>query len=300
MKTQRFFPCEHVRMTFLSERIVPLTCFFGPSMLSLWMAIPRTCARICPIFLCDLLTCGILLLSASLPRVVGDVMQRLLLGFPESNSVWTALLDHVIWERQSVESMSIQLSTWIRITQAISTSAIHHAFWLIGKTIRARSIPHSPNRRSFSSNSHWMDGRRSSASNLLVMHLGEDVFSIWHINFWSHHVLLLPLTSVAILGSWNRFFVNEHLFPRQRVSSCQFYKISCNGFLRARKLAFFLVYLDWIGAAVACCRIMFPTFCHFLFRVVVDAWRDVSYTVSENTSFVFIEWWESVVENDRV
>ena len=102
--------------------------------------------------------------SASFPRVMGDLIQHLILGFPVSSSVWTALLDHVIWDRQggridfdSIVALNPYDTNDLHkcSTQCLLSSKIDNTSTVLLNPSRIfRSIQHYPGRGSFSSNPH--------------------------------------------------------------------------------------------------------------------------------------------------
>ena len=225
--TQIFGPRERVRVIFLCQLVHLFTFCFVPPVFFLWFAV----LRIFPESVqnsCIILTCPIFLLSASLPRGLGLLIQGLLLRFFE-------LREGIPFKSHNSKSIRHRIDfdsagVWILCgtsnfhkcrTQCLLSNKTNNKSIVLLKWSRIiRSTPHSPCRGSFSSNSHWMGCRRWLASNLLVIHLGEDGFRSDFSVLELVHVLLLPLMSVVILESWSQFCAWWCRRPVQRVSSC--------------------------------------------------------------------------------
>ena len=74
--------------------------------------------------------------AASLPRIPGYMVLFLFFGFAVSSTMTTPLLDHVVRDRECIQSKFVKLSCGFAFNQDVSAGLIDHSLIPIEKTMR--------------------------------------------------------------------------------------------------------------------------------------------------------------------
>ena len=169
----------------------------------------------------EMLTLRVNSFAASLPHIPGCKVLCLFFSFTVSSTMATPFLDHVVRDRESIQSQSVKIFFWIRF-QTRTVRKYSRSFLdsnredieNISLSVLFRTTPISlqcPIPRSSLSNCCWMSCRRYSAASRLEVLLDEDDFSIFFTSSRTRKVSASfatacdnpgTLKSMAVSSSW--------------------------------------------------------------------------------------------------
>ena len=174
-------------MIFLRKFVPLFVLLFWPSDWGLWFTMNLISEK--PMMnTCKMFTLTVDFLTASLPRIPGHMVFSLYFGLAVSSTMGSAFLDHVVRDRDCIQSYFEKLSSGFAVNQALSASAVHNSLIPIKKTVRivllekfctTRKTPHYPIRGSSHSNCCWIGYRRYSAASRLEVLLDEMTFDLF-------------------------------------------------------------------------------------------------------------------------
>ena len=85
---------------------------------------------------CKMSTLKVNFLAASLPRIPGFLVLFLFFSFSMSSTVTTPFLDHVVRDREFIQSQFVKLSSGFAFNQELSASAVDNSLIPTKKTVR--------------------------------------------------------------------------------------------------------------------------------------------------------------------
>ena len=74
-------------------------------------------------------------LAASLPRIPGSLVLFLFFGFAVSSTTTAPFVDHVVRDRESIQSQLVKLSSGFAVNQELSANAVDNSLIPIKKTV---------------------------------------------------------------------------------------------------------------------------------------------------------------------
>ena len=128
-------PMKWDDMVFFCKFVHLFALLFCPSDCELWCTINWISEKSI-VNTCQMSSLRVNFLAASLPRIPCYMVLCLFIGLSMSSTMTAPLLDHVVRDRECIQSYLVELSSGFAVNQALSASAVHKSLMPIKKTVR--------------------------------------------------------------------------------------------------------------------------------------------------------------------
>ena len=126
---------ERVRVVLFCKFVHLFALLFCPSDCELWFTINWISEKSI-VNTCKMSTLRVNFLAASLPRIPGDMVLFLFFSFTVSSTMTAQFFDHVVRDRESIQSKFVKLSSGFAFNQELSAGAVDNSLVPIEKTLR--------------------------------------------------------------------------------------------------------------------------------------------------------------------